>query len=298
MREYTQPDTYAGAIKELRERVDSIERAAQVPATSDHRVSITATSFPSPPYRPPAPVTVTDLWAEASTAVSADTVYALKRDGTSVGTVTISSGSTTGMASIGPLAFDVYNVATITRTSGTADATVQAIGTSQHPITPSLAGPGAAALAYGVWTLTSAYSVGNDVSPVETVTADWTQVLNSDTNVFTSISGSVNGGQMFTAQPGTFFVSAGVEWAVNHSGARSQHLTFGGDGLTSQTIGHDTTAPPHFSTASECCRMPVGAGIIKSTGTWGVALAVGQTSGGALTLMSTTSTFISVVKIA
>lgn len=112
MKEYTSPDGFARAIKDLRERVDSLERAAQAPATPVYRVNVTGTQFPSAPYRPPAPVTVTDLWAESPSAVTADTTFNLKRNGTTVGTVTISSGSTTGMATIGPISFDVYDVLT------------------------------------------------------------------------------------------------------------------------------------------------------------------------------------------
>lgn len=134
-------------LGDLRGRVDSLERWQQSTPDTTHRVSVTFTTFPSPVWRPPAPLSVTDLWAAVGSAVGADTTFSLRRNGTSIGTVTIANGDKVGMASIGPIALDVYDTVDVVRTAGSVDATVQAIGTSQHPITPSLSGAGGLPLA-------------------------------------------------------------------------------------------------------------------------------------------------------
>lgn len=141
MRDYTDPPAYAEAIADLARRVASLERSK--PDTPvDHRVTATFTAFPSVPYRPPAALQVTDLWADSSANVGADNTFTLSRDGTVVGTVTIASGQKHGQVVISPpISADVFNVLTVERTAGGDAVTVQAIGTSGHPITPSLGGP-------------------------------------------------------------------------------------------------------------------------------------------------------------
>lgn len=141
MRDYTTPPSYAEVIADLSRRIASLERA-KPESPVDHRVTATFTGVPSLPYRPPAAISVTDLWADASSAVGSDTTFALKRDGTTVASVTIASGGTHGQTAIDPpITADVFNVLTVERSAGSASATVQAIGTSGHPITPSLGGP-------------------------------------------------------------------------------------------------------------------------------------------------------------
>lgn len=133
------PPSLEAVLDDLRSRVDSLERWQQADPDVRHRVEAAFTSFPSPVWRPPAPVSFTDVWASAATAVGADTTFEVRRNGTTFGTVTISNGETVGFTSLAaPVTADIFDVIDCVRTDGSDDATVQALGTSAHPFTPTL----------------------------------------------------------------------------------------------------------------------------------------------------------------
>lgn len=146
MRDYTAQPSYADTIAEVARRVSSLERSNPLPQ-NEHRVVQSFTSIPSLPWRPVAATSITDLWADASAAVAADTTFEVQRNGTAIGTVTIATGETTGRASLSPaVAVDVVDTVTVTRTAGGADASVQVLGTSGHPATGAVGGTPSAAI--------------------------------------------------------------------------------------------------------------------------------------------------------
>lgn len=150
MREYTTPDTYAGAITDLRERAGSVERTPAPAATPTYRVCITAAGTTqgftgaamSTPWRPWVPVTFTDLRLELLAAPASFGVTMYTANGP-LGNVS-ATASTTGFATIGPVTVDIWDQVWFQVTSDTSGPavwhgfTVQAIGTSAHPISAGL----------------------------------------------------------------------------------------------------------------------------------------------------------------
>ena len=139
-----QPPDLAGVIRDLKGRVDSLERAP-VAVAGPHRVVVGASgstmgfSQPqTPPWRPWTAVTFTDLWLETTQATTGLTVEMFV-NGSTMGSVTTGTSSTTAFESIA-VTVDVFDRVDF-RVTDDGDGyavwkglTVQAIGTSAHPV--------------------------------------------------------------------------------------------------------------------------------------------------------------------
>lgn len=139
-----QPPDLAGVIRDLKGRVDSLERAP-VAVAGPHRVVVGASgstlgySQPqTPPWRPVTACTFTDLWVDTTAATTGLVVEMFVNDA-SVGSVTFGTSETTGRASM-TVTVDVFDRVDFRVTSdpdGYATwkgLCVQALGTSNHPV--------------------------------------------------------------------------------------------------------------------------------------------------------------------
>lgn len=132
-------------IRDLRDRVDGLERAPVDPARP-HRVVVGASgstysySQPqTPPWRPWTAVTFTDLWVDTTQACTGLTIE-FYVNGTSMASVIVGSSEQTARTSFGPVTVDVFDRVDfrVTDTAGGPDIwkglTVQALGTAAHPV--------------------------------------------------------------------------------------------------------------------------------------------------------------------
>lgn len=145
-----QPPDLAGVIRDLKGRVDSLERAP-VAVAGPHRVVVGASGSTlgyvdplaqTPPWRPFTACTFTDLWVD-TTAPTTGLVVEMFVNDASVGSVTFGTWGTTGRASM-TVTVDVFDRVDFRITSdpgccGPPTPTwkglcVQALGTSNHPV--------------------------------------------------------------------------------------------------------------------------------------------------------------------
>ena len=135
------PPDLPTVIQALRDRVDSLERTQPQATTPQHQTGLTFTAPTDLPIRAPRDFRAESLWADAPAAVADDTVWELRRNGTAVGTVTITAGDTHGHTTLDPpVVGDVFDVFTVVRTDGSDPATVRVLGRSTSPDSPAVGG--------------------------------------------------------------------------------------------------------------------------------------------------------------
>lgn len=136
------PPDLASVVRDLKARVDSLERAQPQAATPVYPTGLTWSAPTALPIRSPRDFRVESLWADAPAAVGSDTTWELRRNGTAVGSVTIVSGDTHGHANLDPpVVGDIFDVFTIAG-GGAVVATVRALGRSSSPDSPAVGSGG------------------------------------------------------------------------------------------------------------------------------------------------------------
>ena len=246
MKEYVDQPSFGGAIADLAGRVGTQERT--VPAAPiTHRVTVTATSFPSPPWRPPAAVSLDEIWVDTDSAVAADTVFAVSRNGASIGTATVAAGKSRVAARLTtPVSVDVHDVVTVTAgDTGSVQATVQVLGTSGHPITPSLGGGGAIPAGRMRSTSTTTTVTSGAAALVQMDHTDFTVGgMTGDTGSSTRLVIPVNGIYQAAGQVVTEWAAADVTLSGLTADQQSSpsHLTF--------PVGFDTASTSTWWTSA------------------------------------------------
>ena len=143
------PPDLAQQIRDLKARVDSLERTQPQAETPLYGTGLTWTVPTDNPIRSPRDMRIESLWADTATAVAGDTTWELRRNGTAVGTVTVLSGASHGHANLDPpVVGDVFDVFTVACTAGSGSATVRALGRSSSPDSPATAGAAGAPQAW------------------------------------------------------------------------------------------------------------------------------------------------------
>ena len=152
-------------LGDLRGRVDSLERWQATTPDVRHRVAALFTSFPSPVWVPAGPWTVDTLRARIPSAAATDTTFTLARNGTDLLSVTVPAGSVRAASAVEPpVSVDVYDTVQVYRSAGGAAGTVQALGSSTMPDTPSLGGDGSELPAGRVRSTSTATTVASGAS--------------------------------------------------------------------------------------------------------------------------------------
>lgn len=228
------PPDLVATIRDLKARVDSLERTQPQATTLQHQTGLTFTAPTDLPIRAPRDFRAETLWADAPTAVAADTTWELRRNGTAVGTVTIVTGDSHGHATLDPpVVGDVFDVFTVTRTAGTDPATVRVLGRSTSPDSPAVGGGGCSPVPGGslqcdetigqvatgdplVSVNVSRTSANFDAYFTHNNDFTWTAVV--DCTVFASFSATVSSGGTENTL-GLFSTSAGGSYASGPDGA-------------------------------------------------------------------------------
>lgn len=137
------PPDLAQQIRDLKARVDSLERAQPQATTPVYPTGLTWTAPTDAPIRGSKDLRIESLWADTASAVAADTTWELRRNGAAVGSVTVLSGGSHGHANLDPpVVADVFDVFTVACTIGAGEATVRALGRSSSPDSPATGGNG------------------------------------------------------------------------------------------------------------------------------------------------------------
>lgn len=137
------PPSLDEVIRDLKARVDSLERTQPQAETPLYGTGLTWTVPTDNPIRSPRDMRIESLWADTATAVAGDTTWELRRNGTAVGTVTVLSGASHGHANLDPpVVGDVFDVFTVVCTAGAGAGTVRAVGRSSSPDSPATGGGG------------------------------------------------------------------------------------------------------------------------------------------------------------
>lgn len=176
------PPDLAAVVRDLKARVDSLERAQPQAATPVYPTGLTWSAPTGLPIRSPRDFRVESLWADTPAAVGSDTTWELRRNGTAVGSVTIVSGDTHGHADLDPpVVGDIFDVFTVAVTAGSSPATVRALGRSSSPDSPAV---GITSARPSAWCASGVVEGGTDpggatVTGPDTSahTADWFLVL-------------------------------------------------------------------------------------------------------------------------
>ena len=137
------PPDLPAVIADLKARVDSLERTQPQPPTPQYQTGLTFTVPTNSPIRAPRDFRAESLWADTPAAVAADTTWELRRNGTAVGSVTVTTGNSHGHATLDPVVVaDVFDVFTVVQTAGGATGTVRVLGRSSSPDSPAVGGGG------------------------------------------------------------------------------------------------------------------------------------------------------------
>lgn len=134
------PPDLAQQIRDLKARVDSLERTQPQATTPIYPTGLTWSVPTDAPIRGSKDLRIESLWADTASAVAGDTTWELRRNGTAVGSVTVVAGDSHGHANLDPpVVGDVFDVFTVT---GTGAATVRALGRSSSPDSPAVGSGG------------------------------------------------------------------------------------------------------------------------------------------------------------